>query len=158
MRELLNSITHFKGIYLSGFFISNPATVTALSLLFENIHLPNQLEILLEFAKSYDLQLKKTSSIINIKIGEGEDGDKEMFDGLTPRQQETAKLYLLQSHIFVSKNHELFPQVFTTEMVKETKPFKLELLEKGGDGNRYKYQGSFNAEISSQGIDEIIPK
>ncbi|TKK64016.1 hypothetical protein FC093_23440 [Ilyomonas limi] len=86
MRELISSITHFKGIYLSGFFISNPATVTALSLLFENILLPNQLDILLDFAKNYELKHGKPSTKIKIEIGDGTDDEKEMLNGLTLRQ------------------------------------------------------------------------
>ena len=49
----MKQISKFKAVYCSGIAIPNQASVAALSLLFEQVHLPNNLELVVDFAKRY---------------------------------------------------------------------------------------------------------
>ena len=49
----LSSFEKFSGYYCSGSFVSSPSTLTALALLFEELYLPNNLELAIEFASNY---------------------------------------------------------------------------------------------------------
>ena len=76
-KNILSSLTSFNGLYLSGFYIRNEATITALSLLFEKVHLPNQLELVIEFAKKHIIDPENKLSDIKFKIESINSADKD---------------------------------------------------------------------------------
>lgn len=141
-KEFLSSLTTFNGIYLSGFYIKNEATVTALSLLFEKVHLPNQLELVIEFAKKNIISPENIMPgwDVNIESIEEKDSQLDPFEGLTEIQKLTVKRYLLFSLDFCIQNQELFPTVFTTDMLKNSRALNVELIKKGKDGGLNTYQ------------------
>jgi hypothetical protein len=106
------SLTQFKGVYCSGIFIPDAATLTALSLLFEKVHLPNNVEIIKEFSKKYMIRAPKSiSERIEVDIE-----PDNIFVGLNKRERATAKLYLQWGASFIYTYGMLFPEVFETKL------------------------------------------
>ena len=66
----MDELTKFKGVYCSGIFIPDPATVTALSLLFEKIRIPNDYAFIQEFSKKYHSNPKQYYNLVKIKFPE----------------------------------------------------------------------------------------
>jgi hypothetical protein len=141
-KELLNNLSTFNGVYLSGFYIKNKATVTALSLLFEKVHLPNQLEMVIEFAKNYLFDPENRFPDIKIEIEsiEDEGGQDDPLAGLNEVEKLTAQKYLYVSQMFCIHNHELFPTIFTTDMLENNKVLDVKLIKKGVKGKLNKYR------------------
>ena len=157
-KELSKRLTRFEGAYLSGFFMTNPAMITAMSLLFEKIYLPNQLELVIELSKKY-----KIETSINKDMGmkfERIEGDKKIIENplenLTAEQQKTAQDYLVIAHQFCMRNHELFPTVFETDLLQDNQVYNVELIEKGKKGELNKYQVSTNPlQVTTEGMHEL---
>jgi hypothetical protein len=148
-KQFLNSLTSFNGIYLSGFYIRNQATVTALSLLFEKVHLPNQLELVISFAKTHSINLENKLSKVHFKIENSDGSQDDPFGGLNDVERLTAQKYLYISNAFCMHNHELFPTVFTTDMLKKSKPLDVILLKKGQHGEMNTYSVTLSPQLVS---------
>ena len=146
-KEISKRLTQFEGIYMSGFFLTNPTYITALALLFDKVHIPNHLEFVIEFSKRFrfsnphqkdekdlDMIFERLDEVTYNKIG-----DENPLEGLTPDELKTAKRYLFYSHQFCMRNHELFPEVFTTDLLKDNKVFEVRLIEKNVKGGLNKY-------------------
>lgn len=157
-KELSKRLTSFEGAYLSGFFMTNQSMVTAMSLLFEKIYLPNQLELVIELSKKYKIEtsIEKETKMHFERI----DGDKRVIENpleeLTPAQQKTAQDYLLIAHQFCMRNHELFPTIFETDLLKDNKVFDVELVEKGKKGELNKYKVKTNPiQVTTEGMHQL---
>jgi len=160
-KKAINILTSFNGIYLSGFYIRNEATITALALLFENVHLPNQLEMVIEFAKKNVLDPENRIKDLGfgIKAIDPADENDDPFVGLSEAQRLTAHKYLYLSHIFCMRNHELLPTVFTTDMLKNSNPMIVKLVKKGKPGQLNTYKVSPAPQIVLlNGLDQIESK
>jgi hypothetical protein len=157
-KELSKRLTRFEGAYLSGFFMTNPAMVTAMSLLFEKIYLPNQLELVIELSKKYKIETSIDKDM-GMKF-ERIEGNKRIIENplenLTPEQQKTAQEYLVIAHQFCMINHELFPAVFETDLLRNKHVYKVKLIEKGKNGELNKYQVSTNPlTVTTEGMHEL---
>ncbi len=157
-KELSKRLSTFEGAYLSGFFMTNQSLVTAMSLLFEKIYLPNQLELVIELSKKYKIKTtnKKKVDFTFERI----DGDEKIIenplDGLTKAQQKTASNYLLAAHHFCMQNHQLFPKVFETDLLENNEVFNVELVEEGKNGELNKYKVSTNSlRVTTEGMHEL---
>lgn len=161
--EISKRLSQFNGIYLSGFFISNPSYITALSLLFDKIYLPNNIEFVVEFAKQFEFQ--NNDILDNLKYSvkwneeEIENGISGLLSGLNRGQTRTVHLYLLNSYRFLYQNRELFPTIFETNLIKEIKEFKLELMEKMDDEEQKQYTATLcDFSMINDGYEEISSK
>jgi hypothetical protein len=157
-KELSKRLSTFEGAYLSGFFMQNQSMVTAMSLLFEKIYLPNQLEMVIELSKKYKLE---TSFDENHEFNfQRVDGGKLIIENpleeLTKAQQKTAQDYLLIAHHFCMRNHELFPTVFETDLLENNEVYNVELVEKGKKGELNKYRIKTNPlYVTTDGMHEL---
>jgi hypothetical protein len=147
----MRSLTQFRGVYCSGIFIPSPATVTALSLLFEKVHLPNNIEIVKEFSKKYEIQVRrKHIDEISVKpIGH----DEDPFGDLNERQMKTAHNYLRGASQFIHSYRPLFPDVFETRLSPKSER-RSKLIKKGLPGELNTYEVSFSKSLTLTGGDE----
>src|SRR5580704_16327378 len=122
-------LAQFRAVYCSGAFIPDADAVVALSLLFEKVHLPNNIEIVRSFVAKYRLVPKpgrKSSVNVTVSSDEGEDP----FSDLPLLQQESAKHYLVWAMKFAFSYSELFGEVFESELFPNNKTVDVELLKK----------------------------
>jgi hypothetical protein len=54
-KDISKRTSEFKGILTSGFLIHDPRFVTTISLLFDKVYIPNNLEFVIEFSKKHKL-------------------------------------------------------------------------------------------------------
>lgn len=149
-------LTQFRAVYCSGAFIPDPAAVVALSLLFEKVHLPNNVEVIRQFVTKYRFTSpeKEYSASMKVESSEGEDP----FSDLTESQQETAKRYIISSMRFAHAHSELFGAIFESELFPENKVVDVQLIKKGGAGELNKYRVTYsNQAVLSGGDDEYFP-
>jgi len=150
----MKSITEFKAFYCSGIFVPEPAVVTALSLLFEKIYLPNNIHIVKAFSRKYCFADDMT--IKNIEI---EDEDRTLFDGLNEEQKLTAKNYIFNGIKFVESYKPLMTKVFESQLlvggVRYEDPI---LVKKGKTGEKNTYNISLTTSIQlSEDDQQTIP-
>ncbi|WP_366183091.1 hypothetical protein [Flavobacterium ovatum] len=156
--KLSKKLSKFEGCYLSGFFMTDPAMLTSMGLLFEKVYLPNQLEIVIDISKKYKISTSSEKNInFNFERIEGKFKFKENpLEKLTEDQQKTAKHYLMMAHQFCIDNHELFPSFFETDLLKNNEVFSVKLIEKGENGNLNKYQVKKNPLfVTTEGVDQL---
>ena len=122
------SLAQFRAVYCSGAFIPDADAVVALSLLFEKVHLPNNIEFVRSFVTKYRLvprSGKESIGSVTVRSAEGEDP----FLDLAPRQQETAKYYLAWAFEFAYSHAELFGEVFESGLFPNNKIFDVRLVK-----------------------------
>lgn len=158
-KELSKRLSSFEGAYLSGFFMMNPAMVTAMSLLFENIYLPNQLELVIELSQRYRIE---TNIEDDFEMGFERITDKNEkvaenpLESLTPAEQRTAQKYLILAHQFCIQHHELFPTIFKTDLLENNEVFDVELIKKGKKGELNTYNVKTNPlQVTTEGLPEL---
>lgn len=138
----MKSIAQFKALYYSGFLIPDISTVTSMSLLFEKVFLPNNINLIKEFSKRFRIRnftlpplvLKSTMNITcNNKPA-------DPFKELNITQKETAYLYIRMLLYFSMSYSELFGEVFESNLFENESPYNVKLVKKGGPGklNTYK--------------------
>lgn len=154
---MTSSLTQFKGVYCSGIFIPDAKTVTALSLLFEKVHLPNNIELVKEFSKRYSITTNKAAADITVDIKPIR-GDEDPFEGLTERERETAISYLKWGISFIHTYGELFPEVFETRLFPKSEPLKVKLIKKGRPGELNLYRVSSRPLTLKGGDEEVVPR
>lgn len=157
-KNISKRLSTFESSYMSGFFMTNPAMVTAMSLLFEKVYLPNQLEIVIEIAKKYKITTDIDRSLqMQFDRIEGETKTKENpLSHLTPEQQKTAQEYLVLAHQFCLENHELFPSFFETDLLANNQVFDVRLIEEGKNGAKNKYNVKINPiNVTTEGLFEL---
>lgn len=142
-KALSRQLSQFEGMYLSGFFMMNPAIVTAMSLLFDKIYLPNQLEIAISIAKKYRIRTKDDDIPIRFDNQDNTNGADPLV-GLPEIEQKTVRAYLYMAYMFCVEYYELFPEVFQTDLFEDNRIFNVELLKKGKNGLN-EYNVSFNS-------------
>jgi hypothetical protein len=138
-RSLLHQITRFEGVLCSGFFIPDPALVTALSLIFDRVHYLNQLEYAIELSKRVEIQLADPTKLHEIRI-EAQDGrDEDPLASLTCAQRETALAYLYLADEFLWRYALLFPDVFRCSLLPNGEVLTATLIKKGTKGRLNTY-------------------
>ncbi len=145
-------LAKFRAVYCSGAFIPDADAVVALSLLFEKVHLPNNIEIIRSFVTKYRLSASPSARIRSIKV-RSEEGE-DPFSDLTIEQQDTARLYLAWAMQFAYAYSELFGIVLESELFPDNRIVSTELVKKGGPGERNTYRISFSQEAELRGGDE----
>jgi hypothetical protein len=109
----------FNAAYCSGFFIDDDTLVTTMCLLFEKIWLLNHVDLIIEFAKKFQIQLEPQEGVqINFKNANTSPLEPNYpFAALTPEQQETVLQYIFLSWDFCKRYPELLKeQVLNTEL------------------------------------------
>lgn len=153
----VSQLANFEGVYCSGFFIPNPSMVTAMSLVFQNIHILNNLEYVINFAKKVKIILPKeaeekakkfkiipaTDEIVSC-FGLNKDvvnnDESDPLGELSEIQRENVFRYILLAQTFLIEYRELFPKVFKTDLLPDGEVLKVELIEKGINGAKNKYR------------------
>ena len=159
-KELSRRLSSFEGVYLSGFFMINPALMTSMSLLFEKIYLPNQLELVIELSKKIRFSgniLKQGEDVVIERV----DSDliipnENPLENLTHPQQQTVKEYLALAHQFCIHNYKLFPTIFETDLLKNGEIFDVKLVEEGKNGKLNTYNVKVNPlQVTTDSIHEL---
>ena len=105
--------------YCSGFFIDDDTLVTTMCLLFEKIWLLNHVDLIIEFAKQFRIQLEFLKGVrINFKdVDPSPIEFNYPFAALTPEQHETVLSYMFLSWNFCKRYSELLKErVLNTEL------------------------------------------
>lgn len=144
----LSSFEKFSGYYCSGSFVSSPSTLTALALLFEELYLPNNLELAIEFASNYvfknfpdSLKVEAESLLLS---PQDKTPSHDPFAQLTLNQQSVLKQYYTVTREFLIHYHELIGVFIKTNLVKDNEIFDVQLIKKGHAGKLNTYQVSVN--------------
>ncbi|CDT45049.1 hypothetical protein [Vibrio coralliirubri] len=137
----MKELSSFKAVYCSGLMIPSQSSVAALSLIFDKVHIPNNIEFAVDFAKRYKIRgTSEQYKGLQIKAEDGSDDDP--FKGLSDEQKETAFKYLDWSIQVARNNSPLFGEVFETNVFEGGDPLKVELVEEGKNGGLNKYRVS----------------
>lgn len=153
----MSNLTQFKAIYSSGIFIPNPSTVTALSLIFEKVYLPNNIAFVKEFSKKYRIAtLPSTADPKKIIIEyKGPDKDPGYFSDLTEEQYQACAEYIRLGFEFSRYYAQLFPEVFETQLFSDGKPYDTEQIQEDPP----LWKATFKNGMSLSGHDaEIFPE
>ena len=143
----LSSFEKFSGVYCSGSFIKNPSAVTALALLFEELYIPNNLELAIEFSKHYrfaGLAESMQHSAINMSIEPENHNNINPLQGLTQAQQEVIKQYYWVTQHFFIHYHNLLGSFIKTDILPNNEIFDIQLIKQGKAGEKNKYRVSLN--------------
>jgi len=124
----MSNLAQFKAVYCSGLFIPEPSEVSALSLLFEKIYLPNNFELVKELSKRYSITYPLTHEDLHSwsnmlkEIGKKDDP----LRGLTTSQRDTVLNYFLCAALFGVKYSSLLSEIFETKMFSKNDIVTLE--------------------------------
>lgn len=153
----------FSGIYCSGSFVSNPSTLTALSLLFEEIYIPNNLELAVEFAKHYrftNLPDKLQTNAKCMRIAPQDIvGCPDPISDLTETQQMVIKQYYAIASSFFVHYHDLVGPFIKTDLLKNGEVLDVRLVKEGmpGEKNTYAvYMNPLEVTLSDTGNGEFV--
>lgn len=135
----MQSINSFRAVYCSGLLIPNQATVVALGLLFEKVYLPNNIEYVVDFAKTYRVSAK-TERYKEIALKPESPDIENPLDQLSPEQQENAYKYLDWCMECAARNHSLFGHVIESKAFGESGPLDAKLIKQGAPGELNTYQ------------------
>jgi len=152
-----SSFEKFAGVYCSGFFIPNPSMVTTLCLMFDEIHLLNNLEYVIEFSRFF-LPKELNSDVIREPIITSYDNDESQnpLSELNEQQLLTAKWYLHIAQEFILHYHDLFGEVIKTTLLPDNKVLNVELVKKGINGELNTYKVFPNPLIvTTDGLDQF---
>ena len=153
----MSSFESFRALNCAGAMIRDPKTVTTLSLLFEKVYLPNDLEIVTDFARRFKFK-KEAPEKLKIKISpeSGHEVD-DPFENLTPEQRKTANQYLANTIIFAERYLPLYGKVFESPCYPKNSPFDIELVKKGKprELNTYRVTKKNGMTFRTDGSDEI---
>lgn len=154
--SLAHELTKFEAVFCSGFFIPDPAIVTALSLLFERVYFLNHLEFVLEFSRQFKFKIPEDAEIPEVAltpIGHSEDNP---FSSLTPDQRKTAETYLYLADRFFVRYAQLFPEIFHCSLLPKGEVLSVELLKEKVDGKKNLYRVTRNPlMVGMGGVDEL---
>lgn len=143
---LTSNIERFSGYYCSGCFVSDSSTLTALSLLFEELYIPNNLELAIEFAKKYKF-INLSSNIIskaqNLTLKPHDKfQSNDPLEGLSAEQQSVVfQYYTLVTEFFIT-NRDLIGNFIKTDLFSNNEPLDAKLIKEGKNGELNTYQVS----------------
>jgi hypothetical protein len=149
--------------------------VSALSLLFEKVSLPRNLNFVKEFARKYQFagQFKTVEALIvevmlqgffekyptnnpnpRFRVGNFDDDDDPLSD-LTDVQKETANLYLMKGIMFALAYKSLFPEVFETQLVTNTSVTSERINDENEESPQRKLTLSYTVEFDERWEDSF---
>ena len=137
----MKSITKFKALYCPGFFIPKPAAITAMSLLFEKIFLPNNIVLIREFSRKFRITKSTLPPLFSDTTIEITCAGKpyDPFEDLSPMQRDTAFSYINVGMFTLMAYAELFGEVFESNLFEGGNPNKVKLHKKGKSGKNNTY-------------------
>ncbi|UPW83556.1 hypothetical protein [Lysinibacillus sp. Ag94] len=144
----------FTGLYMSGIFINDPKSLTIMSLLYDKIYLPNQLDYVIEFSQKYKFAKYDSDLNVNLKPFSSNEEDIDPLDSLTPEQRLTANQYLKAIGKFSMHYSKLFGEVFISDFFENNKVLNAKLVRQGAPGELNTYEVSMNPIIVSSDNDE----
>lgn len=151
--SVASTLAQFRAVYCSGMVIPDPAEVSALALLFEKVHLPNNVELIREFSKRYRVRpASKNIDKMTINI-ESVDGENP-FSDLPPEQYKSALHYVAWGMSFAHRYSPLFGEVFESELFPDNQIVNVELIKKGALGEKNTYAVTFSNKAQLSGGDE----
>jgi len=164
-KRLITKAAVFEGVHCSGLWFRDPSLVTAVSLLFEKVHILNHLEYVIDFANRFRLEIPSQPGDIDVKIeplGEYGPEESDPFRELTPTQRRTAYAYLFKAGSFTTFYSELFGEVFQCSLLQDNEPWQVELLRKGDPGELNTYRVKPSPLIVSLGarheLDQLVSR
>lgn len=145
---MISSYEKFSGVYCSGSFIKSQSALTAMALLFEELYIPNNLELALEFAKQYKFT-NLPESILEASehmFLESVDTCDEFnpLNSLTIPQQAVVMQYYKVTQGFFMHYHELVGPFIKTNILKNGEVFNVELVEERMPQEKNRYKVSMN--------------
>ncbi len=151
----------FEAIYTSGLLVDS-SLLTALCLIFDKIHILNNIEFPIEFSKvyrftTYDSKLFDMANNVEIvRVGDELDED-DPISSLNDEQLFTVKYYLANVFNFGIYYHDLFQsKVINCSIFEDNKPLKVELVKKGKPGELNTYRVLLGKQLlSTGGIEEL---
>lgn len=157
--SLAQQLSRFDAVFCSGFFIPDPAVVTALALLFERVHFTNNLEYVIEFARKYrfnftepleipEPELTPTDALNKTPVDNTED---DPLYSLKPEHKKTAHAYLYFADQFFMEYALLFPDVFYCSHLPNGEVLSAELIREKVDGDLNEYKVTRNPLIVTMG-------
>ena len=155
----MSSPFDFKGFYSSGIFIPDHSTVSALSLMFNKVYLPNNVGIIKAFSSKFKItagyQMPRGIRVTEPSIIED---DEELFAGLNETQKLTASVYIFNGIRFFQMYKPLMGEVFESQLYEgELKTEDVILVKKGqpGEKNTYSVKMSATIQLSDEDQDTI---
>jgi len=139
----------FEAVYTSGLLIE-PSLLTALCLIFDKIHILNNLEFAIEFSRKYvfmSINDKLARSADTIEISPlHKDDQSDPLSILNEQQQFTARYYLTNVISLWAPYDALFRHgVISSSIFENSEPIKVELIKKGKPGQLNKYRVSLGS-------------
>ena len=119
----------FEAIYTSGLII-NPSLLTSLCIIFDRIHILNNIEYVISFAKTYTLSspiskirktlIKETQIIIKDKQNK-----MDLLAELNDEEKFIAKIYIFNALKFADENLPLLRNIIDNRLYQRKTPVKL---------------------------------
>jgi len=161
----ISSFERFSGLYCSGSFIKSPSALTAMALLFEELYIPNNLQLAIEFAKHYRFtnlpeQILKDSEHMMLKPTKTYD-ILDPLSNLNIAQQAVVKQYYRITQDFFVRYCDLVGPFIKTDILKDGKIFNIQLVEERMPKELNKYTVSLNpleVYLPSDDSHDLIPK
>lgn len=151
----------FEGVYCSGFFIPDPALVTAICLLFDKIHILNHLEYVIDFSKMFRFAFPQEWVLPNfdevyLEPVSSKDKREYPLQNLAPEERRTANTYLWAADQFFVHYALLFGQVLHCSLLPNGQVFDVQLVKKGPPGKKNLYRVKKNPlVVCTGGLDEL---
>lgn len=143
--KLLHDLARFEGVFCSGFFIPDPAMVTALALLFDRIHFLNQLEYVIDLSKYFGIEVPNFDRVNEIVLEPVDPSmEEDPLVSLTLNQRRTVHTYLYLSDQFFMHYALLFPEVFRCSLLPHGEVLTAKLIKKGKRGQLNTYNVTRN--------------
>lgn len=129
----ISSFEKFSGLYCSGSFVKSQSALTAMALLFEELYIPNNLQLAIEFAKHYRFtnlpeKILKDSEYMILEPAENYD-ILDPLSSLNVTQQAVVKQYYRVTQEFFVHYHDLVGPFIKTNILKDGEVFNVELME-----------------------------
>ncbi len=151
----------FSGVYCSGSFVKSKSALTAMALLFEELYIPNNLELALEFAKHYRFVnlpeniLKDSEHMLLTPVDVC--NNTNPLGGLTLPQQAIVKQYYSITQSFFVRYHELVGPFIKTDFFKNSEVLNVKLIEERMPREKNRYRVSVNPlNVSLSGEEEPL--
>lgn len=160
-KKTKSSFESFEGVYCSGFFIKNPALVTAMCLLFEKIHILNHLEYVINFSKKFQFVFPQEPppfihDVVYLEPVSPEDEEENPFHNLTLKERQTANTYLNLASRFIIHYSDLFGEVLHSSLIPSGKVLDVQLVKKGVPGRKNTYCVKMNPlVVSTDSLNEL---
>ncbi|MGA7720563.1 MAG: hypothetical protein WCA84_05230 [Ignavibacteriaceae bacterium] len=142
----MKNITTFKAVCSSGIVIPDAKSVTALSLIFDKVYLPSNIEFIKEFSRKYIIIPNKSTnnSKVSFIIHDEQGNIADPFQELNDNRKGIAINYLNLAVQFSFFYGLLYGEVFETNIFPNNSPFDVKVIKKGKPGKKNSYNIKLN--------------